>query len=116
MSDTEKSTVVNVTVNAPGKSMAAAIILTFLFGPLGLFYASVTGGLVLLLVDLVAIPVSFLTLGVGAIVFPIVWILSIIWAVLAVQGKDRQVITKIQHGDLSGAARTAIDPAKDGQE
>ncbi len=39
------------------KSMAAALILTFLFGPLGLFYASVTGGVVMLIITLViAIP------------------------------------------------------------
>lgn len=107
MSDSQSNTTVNVTVTAPRKSMAAAVILTILFGPLGLLYASVTGGLVLLVIDLIAIPVSFLTLGMGAVIFPIVWILSVVWAVLAVQGKDQQVITQIKHGDFAGAAKTA---------
>lgn len=100
-------TTINVNVVQPRKSMAAAVILAILFGPLGLLYASVSGGLILLVIDLIAIPVSFLTLGIGTIIFPIVWVISIIWAVLAVQGKDQQVFTQIRHGDFSGAAKTA---------
>jgi hypothetical protein len=35
------------------KSVGAALLLTFFFGPLGLFYASVTGGVVMLIVSIV---------------------------------------------------------------
>ena len=46
----------------PPKSMALTLLLTFLFGPLGLFYASVTGGIVMLIITLIiAIP----TFGIG---------------------------------------------------
>lgn len=45
-----------------------------------------------LLVDLVAVVLTFVTFGIGAVPFPLVRIVSI-WAILAVQGKDRQVIT-----------------------
>lgn len=41
------------------KSMAAALLLTFFFGPLGLFYASVTGGIVMLIVTVVLGMVTF---------------------------------------------------------
>jgi hypothetical protein len=106
MSD-QNQTTVNVTIAAPRKSMAAAVILAIFFGPLGLLYASVTGGLVLLAADIAAVVLSFLTLGMGAVLFPLIWIASIIWAVLAVQGKDQQVLTQIKQGHLSDAVKTA---------
>ena len=59
------------------KSVLVAFLLTFLFGPLGMFYSTVVGGVVMLLVALVAIP---LTIGVGAL---IVWPISIIWGCVA---------------------------------
>ena len=102
-------TTVNITINAPRKSMAVAIILAFLFGPLGLLYASVTGGLVLLAADLVAIVLSFVTFGLGAFLFPLIWIASIIWAVLAVQGKEKSIIAQVKAGNLKDAANIAID-------
>ena len=45
-----------------------------------------------LLVDLVAVVLNFVTFGIGAVLFPLVRIVSI-WAILAVQSKDCQVIT-----------------------
>ncbi|HEX3462615.1 MAG TPA: hypothetical protein VHS78_01010 [Candidatus Elarobacter sp.] len=47
-----------VAVAAP-KSMAAALLLTFFFGPLGLFYASVAGGIVMLIVSVLLAMVTF---------------------------------------------------------
>lgn len=44
------------------KSMVAALLLTFFFGPLGLFYVSVTGALVMIVVSIV---VGIMTFGVG---------------------------------------------------
>ena len=46
------------------KSMGIALILSILFGPLGLLYASVTGGILMLIFGLV---VGFFTLRVGAV-------------------------------------------------
>lgn len=61
----------------PPKSMAASLVLTFFFGPLGLFYASVTGGIVMLLITFVAAALTF-----GVSVF-ITWPICMIWAAVA---------------------------------
>lgn len=41
-------------INQPQKSLGLAFLLTFLFGPLGLFYSSVVGGIVMILVSIVS--------------------------------------------------------------
>jgi len=60
------------------KSTGVAFLLSFFFGPLGLFYASVTGGLVMLLLSVV---IGIFTLGIGLV---FTWIGCIIWAMVAV--------------------------------
>lgn len=67
----------NITVIGKQKSVGTAFLLAFLFGPLGLLYASVTGGLIMIVVSIV---LGIVTLGVG---FILTWIISIIWAVVA---------------------------------
>ena len=80
------------------KSVGVAFVLTFFFGVLGMFYATVPGALILLGITLAAIVLatiligvlSVLTLGYGAVLFGLVpfigvaaWITSIIWGCLA---------------------------------
>jgi hypothetical protein len=66
------------------KSLAAALILAFFFGPFGLLYATVPGGLIMLGVALV---VGLVTFGLA---LPFVWIGSMVWAAIAVdQHNDR---------------------------
>jgi len=67
------------------KSMAAAILLAFFFGPLGLFYSSIAGGIIMLLID---IPVFFFTFGFGLIATNIV---CVIWAMIAVNNYNNRV-------------------------
>ena len=78
MSETEKSTTKIVVVNE--KSMVIALLLTFFFGPLGLLYASITGGLVMIALTVVVFVISFglLTL--------VTWPVCMIWAAIAVSG------------------------------
>jgi len=64
------------------KSMVVALLLTFFFGPLGLLYATVSGGLILLVLTII---IGFFTLGLG---FIIGWIASMIWAVIAVNSNN----------------------------
>jgi hypothetical protein len=59
------------------KSVGVAFLLTFLFGPLGMFYSTVVGAIVMLLASLVLVP---LTSGIAAF---IVWPGSIIWGCVA---------------------------------
>jgi len=59
------------------KSPGVAFLLTFLFGPLGMFYSTVAGAIVMLVASLVLVP---LTGGIAAFV---VWPISIIWGCVA---------------------------------
>ena len=78
-----------VVVSSGEKSMVASILLSLVFGPLGLLYASVTGGIVMLLVSVV---VAIFTLGIGLLItFPI----CIIWAVIATNTYNENIRKKI---------------------
>jgi len=70
------------------KSAGVAFLLNFLFGPLGMFYSTV-GGAVLMLVLCTAgsFVVGIATLGLGlAIWLPACWFVSIIWACVTASG------------------------------
>lgn len=67
-----------VIVIAEQKSLGVALLLTILFGPLGLLYATPMGGLLLLCITFV---VGVLTLGFGLFLG---WIAAIVWSVVAV--------------------------------
>lgn len=60
------------------KSLGLALLLTLFFGPLGMFYSTVVGALVMLLVSGV---VGFVTMGLGLL---LVWPLQLIWTWMAV--------------------------------
>ena len=67
----------NVIVVGKAKSVGIAGVLAFFFGPLGLLYASVTGGIVMFILY---IPILIITLGIGVFfIHPI----CVIWAVVA---------------------------------
>lgn len=68
------------------KSMGLALILTFLFGPLGLLYANVRDGLIMICIS---IAVAFLTLGFGLI---FVWIGSMVWAYMDVEKYNKALM------------------------
>jgi hypothetical protein len=65
----------------PDKSVGAALLLTFLFGPFGLFYASVLGGFAMLGF---AVVIGVATLGLG---LPIAWFGSMIWGAVTASSK-----------------------------
>ncbi len=69
------------------KSVGVAFLLAFLFGPLGLLYASVTGGIVMFLVGIL---IAIVTFGFGII---FVWIGCIIWAVVAAGNANKKMIS-----------------------
>jgi hypothetical protein len=59
------------------KSVIAAFFLTFLFGPLGLLYASIGGGIFLIIVAAIVVPLT------AGLAFFIVWPIAMIWGVLS---------------------------------
>lgn len=73
----------------PFKSVAAALLLAVVLGPVGLLYASFWGGFTMIVVGIVV--------GSNKFLFPmfLVWLISCIWAVGAVERfnkKNLQVI------------------------
>lgn len=62
-------------------------MLTILFGPLGMFYSTVMGGVVMLLVSLVIVIV---TLGFGLLV---TWPICIAWGVVAANNYNKGLMS-----------------------
>lgn len=71
------------------KSMVAALLLTFFFGPLGLLYATVPGALILLVLTVI---IGFFTLGIG---FILGWLASMIWAAVAVSSSNSKITSAL---------------------
>ena len=69
------------------KNMGIALVLAFLFGPLGLFYSTVKGGLIMVGI---AFLVAILTLGIG---LPLVWIPCVIWAYIATNKYNKELMS-----------------------
>lgn len=61
----------------PEKSVIAAFFLTFIFGPLGLLYATVGGGIFLIICAMIIVPLT------GGLAIILLWPASMIWAVIA---------------------------------
>lgn len=86
MEDNQKP---NVIVAKTTKSVGLAFILSALFGPIGMFYSTVIGGIVMLIVDLV---VGFLTFGLGLIItVPI----GVIWATMAAYSYNKKLLNGV---------------------
>ncbi len=75
-------------VVTPTKSMGLSIILTVIFGPLGMFYSTIGGAIVMLILTGI---VGFFTVGFGLL---ITWPVCIIWGAMAVKGYNE----KLRHG------------------
>lgn len=72
------------------KSMFLGFILTALFGGLGLFYASTVGGIIMTIAEVIVLVVAILTLGLGMILFPVVHVISLVWALVAVSSHNNR--------------------------
>lgn len=68
------------------KSMGVSIILTILFGPLGMLYSTIWGGVIMFVLTAI---VGFLTLGFGLIV---TWPICIIWAAVATSSYNKKLL------------------------
>ncbi len=70
----------------PTKSLVVAILLAIFLGPIGLFYASVIGALIMLVITAI---IGFITFGFGLF---IPYIICIIWAIIAVNSYNKRII------------------------
>lgn len=76
---------VNIVVTRSPKSMGAAIALALFFGPLGMFYSTILGAIVMIFVNVV---VGLLTFGLGLLItVPI----GAIWAGIAASMYNRKL-------------------------
>ena len=66
------------------KSAALAFILTFFFGPLGMLYSTVAGGLIMFVAGIVLIPLTF------GLILPILWPIQLVWAVVAATNANKR--------------------------
>jgi len=73
-----------VLVETP-KSMGVAILLAFLFGPLGLLYATVKGGLIMMGISVL---VGIVTFGLGLVV---IWPVCMVWAAVASKNHNERL-------------------------
>lgn len=76
----------HVVVTQSTKNVGIAIILTFLFGPLGMFYSTIIGGIVMLVVSLF---VAIFTLGIGLL---FTWPVCIIWGAIAAKNYNDNLL------------------------
>ena len=76
------------------RSVLLAVVLTVLFGPLGLFYASVWGALALIVVAAIGVVP---TMG---FVLIFVWPASIAWAVIAASNQHKTFLSAQVGGAL----------------
>lgn len=83
----------------PPKSVAVALVLTFFFGPLGMFYSTVTGALIMLgavaVYTVLTVVISLLTFGIaGVVMVPLACLFapaSMIWGGLAASAHNERI-------------------------
>lgn len=74
------------------KNVGVAILLTIIFGPLGMLYSTISGALIM---TILSMTIGVLTMGLGMI---IIWPICIIWAASAAQtynqNEEQKMIVK----------------------
>lgn len=95
-----------------GKSIEMAIILTFFFGPFGLLYASVPGGILMMVVAFFCLIFMVANVAVGALLGFLGWIASIIWSVLAVQSSNRMLVPERSLDSPESAERSLFKKSR----
>jgi len=87
MTETARHT--TVIVNQPRKSVIVALLLTLLFGPLGMLYSTVTGGIVMLVLTFILTP---LTYGMSLL---LTWPICMIWGGVAAARSGKSTTTTV---------------------
>lgn len=75
-------------VTIPTKSVGLAILLTFLFGPLGMFYSTIKGAVIMLIIEFI---VAIATAGLGLF---ITWPIPIIWGAIAAKNYNKRLLSE----------------------
>jgi hypothetical protein len=83
---TEEHRNVQHVIVTPTKSVGIAILLTFLFGSIGMFYSTVWGAVIMIVLSII---VGILTAGLGLV---LKWPISIIWGALAASSYNKKLL------------------------
>lgn len=94
----------NIVIALSPKSVGLAILLAFLFGPLGMLYSTVVGATVMFLATLL---VGFVTLGFGLLV---TWPICVIWAAMATAARNKKLLGSVAPGAVSEDPATTTAP------
>ena len=75
------------------KSVGVAILLTVLFGPLGMLYSTIPGALIMIAVHVVIFLVTF---GFGTFLFIFTWPICVLWGAMAASSYNRKLIASVR--------------------
>lgn len=75
------------------KSLGIGLILTALFGGLGMFYSSITGGIIMSIVEGITFLITVCTFGFGLILFIPVHIVSMVWTAIAINSYNKNLFS-----------------------
>lgn len=78
-----------VVIVAAPKNVGIAILLTVLFGPLGMFYSTIVGAIVMMVISLI---IGVVTLGFGLL---LTWPVCIIWGALAANAHNKKLLVGV---------------------
>ena len=84
MENAEKN--VHVVITRSTKSVGIGLLLTFLFGPIGMLYATIWGGLLMMVVNLA---VGIATFGIGLL---FTWPIQLIWVTLSIRSYNKKLM------------------------
>ena len=75
-----------IIVTRSNKSVGIGLLLTFLFGPIGMFYGTIWGGFIMMVVNLlIGIP----TVGLGLF---FTWPIQLIWVALSIRSYNKKLL------------------------
>lgn len=87
---------VNVVTPVQQKSVGVALVLTFFFGSLGMFYSTVTGGIVMCCINFFIFILGLLTLGIAWFAYMITHPICMIWAAIAASEANKILTVNTQ--------------------
>ncbi|MBV6506938.1 MAG: hypothetical protein ILNGONEN_02526 [Syntrophorhabdaceae bacterium] len=73
-------------VTVPVKSIGVSLLLTFFFGPLGMLYSTIWGGVIMLIVSII---LGLVTLGLS---FFLTWPICMIWGAVAANSYNQKLL------------------------
>jgi uncharacterized membrane protein YdbT with pleckstrin-like domain len=79
-----------IVVVSATKSLGISILLTVLFGPLGMLYSTIPGAIIMAVISVI---LGVITLGIGLL---ITWPICIIWGAVATSSYNKKLIAGTQ--------------------